>query len=133
LGIPGDLDENLMSLERSLRHSAAILAWSLAAAILFVTWCPQGMRPHLGNPDLERFGAFFLTSTMFVLAYPRRAALIAFGAVAFAVVLELGQFLAPGRDPGVRDVIAKAFGGISGVLVAFVALQVGSAFLRPRS
>lgn len=105
--------------ERLLQRGATVLAWLLAAALAFVTWCPQGLRPHLGDPDIERFGAFFVTAFMFVVGYPRRARLIAIGAVAFAIVLELSQFLAPGRDPGVRDVIAKALGGLAGVLAAY--------------
>jgi len=42
-----------------------------------------------------------------------------------SIALELGQFAAPGRDPGFPDVLAKAFGGITGV----VAVSVGSRIL----
>jgi VanZ family protein len=35
--------------------------------------------------------------------------------VCFAIVLELGQFVAIGRDPGIKDVIEKALGGLIGV------------------
>jgi VanZ family protein len=101
-----------------------MLAWLLAATLVFVTWCPQGLRPHFGDPTLERFGAFFVTATLFVIAYPQRARLVAIGVVVFAVVLELGQFLAPGRDPGMPDVLAKALGGLVGAFAGYLALRV---------
>lgn len=106
-----------------IARAAALLAWLLAAALVFVTWGPQAARPHLGDPSLERFGAFFVTAAMFVIGYPRRAAAIAVGIVIFAVALELGQFIAPGRDPGVPDAIAKALGGLAGVLATALALR----------
>ncbi len=107
-----------------MRSAAAVAAWLLAAFVLFATWCPQPLRPHLADPGIERFGAFFLTAAMFVVGYPRRALLIAFGALAFAVVLELGQFVAPGRDPGVPDVVAKILGGLTGALASYLTLRV---------
>jgi len=55
---------------------------------------------------------------MFVAAYPRRPWLIAVGAAGAAIVLELGQLIVPGRDAGAPDAIAKAVGGVSGVVFA---------------
>jgi hypothetical protein len=83
------------------------LAWALALYLVFVTLGPQSVRPHVGPADAERFAAFFVTAVAFVVSYPRRPMLIAAGSAIFAVALELAQFLAPGRDPGVRDAIAK--------------------------
>jgi VanZ family protein len=110
--------------ERWMRRVAGTFAWTLAAGLVFVTWCPQSLRPHLGDANLERFGAFFLTSAMFVLAYPRRAGVIAICSTAFAIILELGQLFVPGRDAGVVDAIAKALGGLAGVTVCYFALRV---------
>jgi VanZ family protein len=93
------------------------LAWALAAFIVFATWSPQTLRPHLASAAVERFGAYFVTAAAFVLAYPKRPRLVGTVAVIFAIVLELGQFLSPGRDPGVRDVIEKALGGILGAAI----------------
>ena len=114
-----------------MRNAAALLAWLLAAFLVFATWCPQPLRPHIGDAGIERFGAFFLTAAMFVAGYPRRAFPIAIGAVAFAVALELGQFVAPGRDPGVPDVIAKILGGLTGVLASHFTLRLLGGAARP--
>jgi VanZ family protein len=94
------------------------LAWALCLFIAFATLGPQNTRPHLSSAALERFGAYFLTAALFAAAYPKRPWMIAAGAVVLAVVLELGQFVAVGRDPGVRDVIEKALGGVCGVMAA---------------
>jgi len=99
-------------------------AWSLAAFVVFATICPQNLRPHLAGAQLERFGAFFVTASMFVLAYPSRPRMIAAGAVVAAILLELAQLLAPGRDAGVPDAIAKASGGVCGVLATLIALAL---------
>jgi len=102
----------------TLRRAAVLLAWSLAVGLIVVTWGPQGIRPRIASPALERFGAYFLTAAAFVTPYPRRALTIALAAVVFAVALELGQFLAPGRDPRVSDAVVKALGGLCGAAAA---------------
>jgi VanZ family protein len=99
--------------------------WALACFIVFATWGPQSLRPHLGDPQVERFGAYFVTTIAFVFAYPRRPWTIAAAAVAVAVLLELGQLAIPGRDAGVPDAIAKALGGLAGDAVAVALLKAG--------
>jgi hypothetical protein len=101
------------------------IAWALVGFIIFATLGPQSLRPHLGDAQLERFAAYFLTSAALVLAYPRRPWTIALAAVALAVLLELGQLLVPGRDAGVSDAVAKAVGGLIGAAAATALLRVG--------
>ncbi len=109
-----------MRMPQILRLSAVGAAWGLLGGIVLATLGPQSLRPHLGDAQLERFAAYFLTASAFVLAYPRRPLVIALASATIAVVLEFGQFFAPGRDPGIADAIAKAFGGIAGtVMMAF--------------
>ena len=105
------------------QRAAALLAWSLAVGLIVVTWGPQEIRPRISNPDVERFGAYFLTAAMFVAAYPKRALTIALASVVFAVALELGQFLAPGRDPHVSDAIVKSLGGLCGAGATHLGLR----------
>ena len=102
-------------------------AWGLAGFLVFVTLCPQNLRPHFGDAQVERFGAYFATAAAFVLAYPRRTIVVAVAAVALATLLELSQWLAPGRDPGVLDVIAKAFGGLTGALITGLIVRLARA------
>ena len=100
------------------------VAWALLGFIVFATWGPQTLRPHLGDPQLERFGAFFVTSIAFAFAYPRRPLVIAAAAVFAAVFLELGQLFIPGRDAGIPDAIAKSLGGLAGAAVAAGASRI---------
>ena len=95
-----------------------LAAWGLGLAIVIFTLGPQAWRPHLADAATERFGAYFLAGLAFAAAYPKRRGMIALAMVAAAVLLELAQFAAPGRDPGVPDAIAKAIGGLAGVCVA---------------
>jgi VanZ family protein len=101
---------------------AKVVAWALALYLVFVTLGPQRVRPHVSPADAERFAAFFVTAAAFVVSYPRRPMLIAVGSVIFAVALELAQFFAPGRDPGVRDAMAKSLGGVCGGATAYLVL-----------
>jgi hypothetical protein len=114
-----------MQARNTVGSGVRAIAWGLAAFIVFATWGPQGLRPHLASAPVERFGAYFLTAAAFVFAYPKRPMLIGTAAVGFAVVLELGQFLAPGRDPGMPDAIEKASGGVCGAAAAAAARRLG--------
>jgi VanZ like family len=107
-----------VTITRRFRWALIAAAWALAGFIAFATLCPQTLRPHLADAQFERFGAYFVTAGAFVLAYPRRPVLIAVAATAFAILLELGQLIAPGRDAGVPDVIAKVLGGLCGTAIA---------------
>ena len=106
------------------RPAWILIAWALVAFIVFATLGPQSLRPHLGDPELERFGAYFVTAVAFVLAYPRRPWTIALAAVVVAAFLELGQLFVPGRDAGLPDAVAKALGGVSGAAVATAILRM---------
>ncbi len=103
---------------------ASPAAWLLLAGLAFATLCPIGLRPRLGDPQLERFGAFFITAAAFVAAYPKRPLMVAAGLACAAVGLELGQLLVPGRDAGMIDVVQKTGGAVVGAACAWAVLSV---------
>lgn len=108
-------------MRRTLVTGAQIAAaWALAGVIVVATLAPQSLRPHLADPQVERFAAYFLVGLLFSIAYPGRLRLIALGVVAGAVGLELLQVLAPGRDAGATDALAKCLGGL--IAVSLVAI-----------
>ena len=92
-------------------------AIALALYIAFVTLAPLRYRPQTGYPQADRFAAYLLLGAVFSAAYPRQKAWVAAGVVVGSLVLELGQLAVPGRDAGAPDEIAKALGGISGILL----------------
>jgi VanZ family protein len=110
---------------KQLRRLCQIAGFLLALYIVFATLGPLSLRPESGYPQAERFAAYFVLGALWAVGYPRRRAWIAAVVVAMSTALELGQFAVPGRDPGFPDVLAKALGGITGL----VAVSVGGRIL----
>ncbi|HZZ67472.1 MAG TPA: hypothetical protein VFE18_04800 [Phenylobacterium sp.] len=94
---------------------AAVLG---VAAIGFVTLCPIGLRPHLANADVERFGAYLILGLLVSRAAGRRAVGATMLVMALAFGLEAAQRFAPGRHAQMVQALVKAFGGLSGVMAA---------------
>src|SRR5437879_12877229 len=92
-----------------------LLAWGLAAAIAFATLGPAEQRPHLGlGQDGEHALAFVLLGLVFGLAHTRNRLHTAAFVVAFTGLIEIPQFLAPGRhawmEVFVVDAVAATLG-----------------------
>lgn len=103
--------------------AARIAAWSLLAAIAFVTLSPIGLRPNSGvSPNLERFSALLALGLVFAVAYPRHLLQVALIVVAAAVCLELLQSLNASRHARLGDMGVKVLGGIMGVLLGALIL-----------
>lgn len=99
-----------------LQSIARLAAWLVLAVLVLATLVPIGLRPQSGlSPQVERFLAFAVAGGLVALAYPRRP-LLAFALVAtLAIGLELAQFAAATRHPGLPDFLAKALGGAVGL------------------
>lgn len=95
------------------------LAWSLAAAVTFVTLGPPRYRPHsdLGHVGEHAF-AFVLVGLAFGLAYTRKRTLLAAIAVGLTGILELLQFWAPGRHARLEDFVVDALAACAGFVIA---------------
>jgi VanZ family protein len=95
-----------------------IIAWVLAAAVTFATLGPPRFRPHssLGQ-DGEHALAFVLIGLAFGLAYPRHRMTVAITLVLIGV-LELLQFLVPGRHPRLEDFVVDALAACVGFVIA---------------
>ena len=99
-----------------------IFAWLLAAAITFANLSPPGLRPHSDLGQNSEHGlAFILVGLAFGLAYPRRRLTTAITAVVLIGVLELMQFLAPGRHARLEDFLVDAFTACTGFAVVAIA------------
>jgi hypothetical protein len=104
---------------------AITLAAAAVAAIAFATLCPIGMRPHLGPPDQERFGAYFVLGLILSQAAPRRSWLVLTGVVLLALGLEAAQLIVPTRDGRFSDACVKATGGVLGAQTGFLRWAIG--------
>jgi hypothetical protein len=90
-------------------------AWLLAAAVTFFTLGPPLYRPHpmLGQ-DGDHGLAFFLVGLAFAFAYPQHRRLAMAISVVMIGVLELLQFLSPGRHARLEDFVVDALAAIAG-------------------
>jgi VanZ family protein len=81
-----------------------LFAWGLAAAIAFATLGPAEQRPHspLGQNG-EHALAFVLLGLAFGLAHTRNRLHAAAFVIAFTGLIEVLQFLAPGRHARLED------------------------------
>ena len=107
-----------------LHKFIAAAAWTTLAFIAFATLSPLGLRPEIGNANLERFCAYALAGLLLALAYPRHLILIVFFVVAFAAVLELLQLITPDRHGEFQNALVKTLGGMAGVFAGFMLLQL---------
>ena len=96
-----------------------ISAWILAAAVAFATLGPADLRPHsdLGQ-DGEHALAFVLVGLAFGLAYSKRRWSVAMIAVLLIGVLELLQFIAPGRHARLEDFVVDALTACIGFVLS---------------
>jgi VanZ family protein len=96
-----------------------LLAWGLAAAIAFATLGPAAQRPHsnLGQNG-EHALAFVLLGLVFGLAHARNRSLTAAFVIAFTGVIEVLQFVAPGRHARMEDFVVDALAASLGLVAA---------------
>ena len=95
------------------------IAWILAAAVAFATLGPPAYRPHSElSQDGEHALAFVLVGLAFGLAYGRNRWATAAISVVLIGVLELMQFLAPGRHARLEDFAVDALTACAGLVLA---------------
>ena len=96
-----------------------LLAWGLAAAIAFATLGPPEQRPHLSlGQNGEHALAFVLLGLVFGLAHTRNRLHTAAFVVAFTGLIEILQFLAPGRHARMEDFVVDALAASLGLVTA---------------
>jgi VanZ family protein len=111
-----------------LHKSIAAAAWGTIAFIVFATLSPLGLRPEMGDANLERFGAYALAGFLLLLAYPRRLILVVVLVLGVAAALELLQLVTPDRHGHFADACVKAAGGVVGVALAFILIRFKRGF-----
>jgi VanZ family protein len=96
-----------------------LFAWGLAAAVAFATLGPAEQRPHssLGQNG-EHALAFVLLGLAFGLAYTRNRLHTAAFVIAFTGLIEILQFLAPGRHARMEDFVVDALAASLGLAAA---------------
>ena len=112
-----------MLYDRSMITASRIASLVILIAIVFVTLSPIGLRPQTGHPGLERAAAYLLLGATLGIGFSRwiRHALIFI--VCVAGVLELLQFVDPGRHARLGDMLVKAAAGVIGITLSWFVLR----------
>jgi VanZ family protein len=96
-----------------------LFSWSLAAAVAFATLGPAERRPHLNlGQNGEHALAFLLLGLAFGLAHTRNRSLTAAFVIAFTGLIEVLQFLVPGRHARMQDFVVDALAASLGLASA---------------
>jgi VanZ family protein len=96
-----------------------VVSWLIALGLAIVTIVPAGERPVTGLAhDFEHSLAFGLAGLTFGIAYARHLRALLFGAVVYAIVLELSQIPLASRHARLEDFIVDAVAACVGIMVA---------------
>ncbi|MBR0797181.1 VanZ family protein [Bradyrhizobium jicamae] len=106
------------------RRLFTIAALGCLAFIAYATLSSLAERPVLSLHEtaavvfVERFGAFALLGCLVCLSEGGRITRPCAIVLGVAILLEMLQVFRVDRDPGLFDVVEKAAGGITGILIA---------------
>jgi VanZ family protein len=101
-------------------------ALALLALITFATLSPIGLRPHLGDANIERALAYVLLGVALALGFPSRVTQAVLFICAVAGVLEFLQLFDPGRHARVVDALLKAAAGVVGIVLGRFVITLAS-------
>ena len=98
-----------------------VIAWALAAAIIFLSIAPASTRPVTGaGQNFEHLTIFLATGMAFGLGYPSRFRLLFVAMFAFSGAVEIAQMMAPGRHARLSDFVTDAAASCLGVGLSYV-------------
>lgn len=111
-----------------MRLMFQVLAWLCLAAIgvlslVAPSWRPVTVLPH----GIEHAAIFALAGLAVGLGYPNHTMRNMIALTLFAGVVELAQFLAPGRHPRLSDLLVDALAACVGVALAFALMRASAA------
>lgn len=98
-------------------------AWFCTLLLAYLSLIPGDLQVRTGAPTLfEHFAAYFGTTMFFMLGYPRKRIVWIVSLMIYAVILEMGQLISPGRFASAVDAAASILGvGVSSALVILAA------------
>ena len=84
-----------------MQRLSRIATWILILAITALSLVPPSARPvTAAGSGFEHVLIFAVTGAASYLGYPRRPYVLIGALLAFAIAIELAQFIVPGRHPG---------------------------------
>lgn len=109
----------------SILSQARVLAWTLALAVVVLSFVPPGLRPDTGAPHfLEHFAIYAILGAAFAIGYNRKQRLLAILFAVFAGSIEAAQLIAPGRHARLGDFVVDALGAYVGLLAVVLTVRM---------
>jgi VanZ family protein len=109
----------------SIVRQARVVAWTLAVAVIILSFIPPGLRPETGAPHfLEHFSIYVILGAVFAIGYNKNQRLLAILFVIFGGVIEAAQLFAPGRHARLSDFVVDTLGMYVGLLAVALAVRV---------
>lgn len=106
------------------RRLFRLIAWVCVAAIVILSLVGPSLRPVTKLPhNLEHLAIFAITGFALGLGYAGRLVQHMALLVVFAGVIELAQFITPGRHPRLIDFIVDAASACAGAWLAAVVVR----------
>jgi VanZ family protein len=124
---------SLVQIKSFKNPALRLFAWFCIVALMIASWTPSHEMIRTGfNTRLEHVVAYLVATIVVCLAYPRVHPLRVIGAMmGYALCLELGQMLVPGRHASVPDWIASSTGAMCGcsslILARCLSAKLGGA------
>src|SRR5262245_65259632 len=98
-----------------------VAAWSLSAAIVFLSLSPASARPVTAvGHNYEHLLIFLATGGACALGYPRRVWVLLCAMLAFAAAVEIAQMWVPGRHARLSDFLVDVFSLYCGIGISYV-------------
>ncbi|TCR76683.1 hypothetical protein EV561_12041 [Rhizobium sp. BK376] len=102
-----------------------VIAWISLATMGFLALAPLRWRPRaIATANVDSLSMFVLLSMLFAFSYPDDRRVVAIFCIVGAIVSEILLLISPRRDPRVNDALLKALGGLTGVVIGAVILQI---------
>jgi uncharacterized oligopeptide transporter (OPT) family protein len=112
-------------LNQKMQILAQGITWLLGVSIVILSLVPPSARPvTAAGSGFEHALIFAATGAAAYLGYPRRPYVLIGALLAFAIAVELAQFMVPGRHPRVSDLVIDGAAACLGVALSMLAKRI---------
>jgi len=115
-----------------MRRVCEAIGWILILIIVVLSLVPPTYRPMTpASHNFEHAAIYLFTGTAFGAAYSARLTMVTTGLVLFSGLIEIAQFMSPGRHARLLDFIVDAIAACIGATVVAMTVKWFAPPLKP--